>query len=124
MLHSSAQILNMQLLFGILTSLKTYKNLNLFSVLHAGSVPKDGMMPIVTFCTPRTYPHFLKGEKCVICTRLSLVSLTSQTHPLCTSLAQITSPDTHPLTLLQPQTHTNSFYLSFFFPHAVAVWNT
>jgi len=28
------------------------KNLNLFSVLHAGHIPKDGMMPIVTCCTP------------------------------------------------------------------------
>jgi len=40
-------------------SIKIYKNWNLFSVLHAGSVPKDGMMPIVTCCTPWTYPHFL-----------------------------------------------------------------
>ena len=31
---------------------KEIQNLNLFSILHVGSVPKDGTMPIVTFCTP------------------------------------------------------------------------
>ena len=67
MWHSSTLILNMQLLFGILTSLKTYKNLNLFSVLHAGSVPKDATMAIVTRCTPWTYPHFLKWENLKMC---------------------------------------------------------
>ena len=44
-LYVAAPTLNMQLLFVILTSLKIYKNLNLFSILHVGSVPKDGMMP-------------------------------------------------------------------------------
>ena len=30
---------------------------------------------------------------------------------------------THPLTLLQPQTHMNSFYFSFF-SHDVVIWNS
>ena len=52
MWHSSAPILNMQLLFGILISLRAYKNFNLFSILDVDLYPKDGMMPIVTCCTP------------------------------------------------------------------------
>jgi len=32
---------------------KEVQNLNLFSLLHVGSVPKVGMMPIVTCCTPK-----------------------------------------------------------------------
>ena len=29
-----------------------FKDIQKLSILHAGSVPKDGMMPIVTCCTP------------------------------------------------------------------------
>ena len=53
------------------------------------------------------------------------VELTVLMHHYCTCLALITSQDTHahPLTVLQPQTHTNSYYFSFF-SHTVAIWNS
>ena len=49
--------------------------------------------------------------------------LTFRMHHYFTNPALITSQDTHPLTLLQPQTQIKSLYFSFF-SHAVAIWNS
>ena len=56
-----------------------------------------------------------KHLKCVISTRLSTVSLTSQMHLQCTNLAQITSPDTHILSpFYNPRLAQTLLFLLFF----------
>jgi len=95
-------------------SLRTYKTLNLFSILHVGSVSKDGTMPIVTCCI---YLEHTPMEK----TRyVSYVQDCQWIHwlPECTPSVQALHKSLHwthtnPLTLLQTQACTNSLLLLF-----------
>ena len=58
--HLSALNLEYVMLFGTLTCLRTFKNLNLYNFSHVGSAPKVGITLTVICCVPWTYHNSLK----------------------------------------------------------------
>ena len=93
------------------------KDIFVFSVLHEWSVSKHGMIPIVTCCMSTTYwyLHFLKGVnflKCAFCTSCFGFVVFLNAPLMFKTCTDHFSRYSHPLTLVQPETCTNSSYFS------------
>ena len=109
--------------FETLTCLRTYKNLNLY-VSHVGSVPKNWDDAYCDILHTLNIPPLSERRKLLkMCHLIVHGFVDFPNAPLlykpCTNYF---TRYIHPLTLLQPHTHTNSFYFTFFL-HAVAIWN-